>query len=162
MESFLKAETNEPLGHELFLEAWNERHTNPRSALILVIAAAEVGFKECVGRLVPEAEWLVNHVPSPPLHTMFSEYLPLLPAKRMFQGKVLPPPKKILSVLRRGIEARNETTHVGTPPPKADELHELLLSVCDLLYLLDYYCGHDWGIGNIRHEVREEMERNVR
>jgi hypothetical protein len=42
------------------------RRANPRSALIIGMSAAEVGFKQCVGYLVPDAAWLANHVPRPP------------------------------------------------------------------------------------------------
>jgi hypothetical protein len=157
MENLIKAEVEEPLGHELFLEAWHQQTKNPRSALILGIVAAEVGFKQCVGKLVPNAEWLVNHVPSPPLHKMLSEYLPLLPARQTIQGKVLKPPKRILTALNRGVKARNDTIHVGSKPPDSKELEELLLSVRDLLYLLDIYCGFEWAIKHIRYEVQEEM-----
>src|SRR5262249_1245113 len=41
----MQQEVEEPLGHELFREAWGLRTENPRSALVLGIAAAEVGFK---------------------------------------------------------------------------------------------------------------------
>lgn len=76
------------------------------------MAAAEVGFKQCVGRLVPDAEWLANNVPSPPLHMMLSQYLPLLPSKLKVQGKVLRPPKRIITVLKQGAEARKQNnTH---------------------------------------------------
>jgi hypothetical protein len=70
IETMIVAGTDEPLGHELYREALAHRHQNPRSSLIIAIAAAEVGFKECVGDLIPGARWLVDHVPSPPLVQM--------------------------------------------------------------------------------------------
>ena len=107
MENLIKSNVDEPLGHELFLEAWQQQATNPRSALILAIVAAEVGFKQCVGKLVPDVEWLANSIPSPPLRKMLSEYLPLLPAKLKIQGKVLKPPKRIISAIHDGVESRD-------------------------------------------------------
>src|SRR5882724_4834683 len=47
------AGTQEPLGHQLFREAWNHRNLRPRSALVIGVAAAEVGFKQLVGSLAP-------------------------------------------------------------------------------------------------------------
>jgi hypothetical protein len=106
---------------------------------------------------VPGAEWLANNVPSPPLHKMLSEYLPQMPVKLKVQGRVLRPPTRVLTTLKKGVYARNTTIHIGSEPPQPDQLKELLLSVRDLLYLLDYYCGNHWAADNIRDETKEEM-----
>jgi len=157
MERLIKACENEPLGHELFLEAWELRSNNPRSALIIGMSAAEVGLKQCIGKLVPDAGWLANNVPTPPLDKLLSNYLPMLPAKLKIEGRVLKPSKMIRSAIRKGIEARNASVHIGTEPPKLPELKELLLAIRDLLYLLDFYCGFEWALDQIRDEVRQEM-----
>jgi hypothetical protein len=157
IESLIRADADELLGHDLFLEAWQNKDTNPRSALIIGIAAAEVAFKQCVVKLVPDAEWLITECPSPPLTIMLSRYLPSLPVKLKIQGHVVRPPKTIRQALEDGIKARNKTTHAGVAPPNGEELEKVLLSVRDLLYLLDYYCGFSWAFGNIRPEVQEEM-----
>jgi hypothetical protein len=159
MEALIKAGENEPLGHELFLEAWELRSRNPRSALIIGMAAAEVGFKQCIGKLVPKAEWLANNAPTPPLDKMLSSYLPLLPTKLKIEGLVLKPSQRVRSAIKKGIEARNHTVHAGSEPPKGRDLKELLLSIRDLLYLLDFYCGFEWALEYIRDEVRQEMVR---
>src|SRR5215213_2408455 len=157
MERLIKACENEPLGHELFLEAWELRSNNPRSELIIGMSAAEVGLKQCIGKLVPDAGWLANNVPTPPLDKLLSNYLPMLPAKLKIEGRVLKPSKMIRSAIRKGIEARNASVHIGTEPPKLPELKELLLAIRDLLYLLDFYCGFEWALDQIRDEVRQEM-----
>jgi hypothetical protein len=159
MEKLILEKVSEPLGHELFLEAWELRSRNPRSALIIGMSAAEVGFKQCFGKLVPDAEWLANNVPTPPLSKMLSEYLPLLPVRLKIQGRVLKPPKRIRTAIQNGTKARNETVHVGSNPPKASELRELLLSIRDLLYLLDGYSGFEWAFENLRDETKKEMIR---
>ena len=64
----------EPLCHELYREAWEERQKNPRNAVVFGIAAAEVSFKQCVSALAPDTRWLLENVPSPPLTKMLSEY----------------------------------------------------------------------------------------
>jgi hypothetical protein len=148
---------NEPLAHALYREAWEQRMSNPRSALVLGMVAAEVGFKQCVGELLPEARWLVDNVPSPPIVSMIKNYLPLLPTKLKINGAVVPPPKEITRSLQQGVEARNRTVHVGASPPDGVELKELLLSVRDLLYILNYYCGFDWALTNVRPEIRKEL-----
>jgi hypothetical protein len=55
---------DEPLARQILREAWAQKSASPRSALVLAIAAAEVGFKQCVSQLVPEARWLVEEIPS--------------------------------------------------------------------------------------------------
>jgi len=107
--------------------------------------------------LVPAAEWLANHVPSPPLTKMISEYLPSLPAKLKIQGRVLPPPTRIRAQLQKGVESRNNTIHVGSAAPSVKDIEELLLSIRDLLYLFDLYCGFEWALEKIREEVKEAM-----
>jgi hypothetical protein len=57
----------EPVAHELWREAWNLRHTNPRSSLVIGVAAAEVGLKQLIAASVPDAASLVENIPSPPL-----------------------------------------------------------------------------------------------
>jgi|GEM_PF-956267 len=157
MESLIRAGNNEPLGHELFLEAWELQKSNPRSALIIGMSAAEVGFKQCISKLVPEAEWLVTNAPTPPLEKMLSNYLPKLPAKLRIEGRVLKPSQTIRSAIRKGIEARNSSVHVGSNAPRWDDLEKLLLSIRDFLYLLDFYCGFEWALEYVRDEVRAEM-----
>ena len=159
MEALMNAGQSEPLSHEIFLEAWGLRSGNPRSSLIIGMCAAEIGFKQCIGKLVPDAEWLANNVPTPPLDRMLSTYLPLLPAKLKIEGRVLKPSRRIRTAIKNGIEARNRTVHVGSEPPKGEFLEELLLSIRDLLYLFDFYCGFEWALEYIRDEVREEMVR---
>jgi hypothetical protein len=159
METLINAGHSEPLGHELFLEAWGLRRENPRSSLIIGMSAVEVGFKECIEKLVPEAAWLANNVSTPPIDRMLSSYLPQLPAKLRIEGRVLKPSGRIRSAIKKGIEARNRTVHVGSEPPKGEFLEELLLSIRDLLYLFDFYCGFEWALEYVRDEVREEMVR---
>jgi hypothetical protein len=157
--SLLSQERDEPVGHKLFREAWANRLSDRRSSLLMGIAAAEVGFKHCVTALVPTTEWLIENSPSPPLVTMLKDYLPQLPTRKSFAGKVLPPPKdEILDVLTKGVQLRNKVTHTGAAEPKFETLKEVLLAVRDLLWLLDYYRGFDWALDNVRPDVRAKME----
>jgi hypothetical protein len=158
INKLLRKREFEPLGHELFLEAWAVRNNNPRSALVVGVSAAEVGFKQLVAKLVPDAEWIVGNVPSPPLMNMVTKYLPLLPVKRKIQERVLIPPKSVRKAIDEAVQLRNKTTHVGHAAPKDEQLDRILLAIRDLLYLLDYYCGHEWAIWNLRQETLQEMK----
>lgn len=148
---------DEPLGHELFREAWDLQASNPRSALIIGIAAAEIGFKQCVGALVPNAKWLVENVPSPPLEKMLREYLPQLLTRKTLNGRVLPPPERWLKILKKGITIRNNIVHGNTTTLTRENLSDILKTIRELLYLLDIYCGNEWAWDLLEVESRKEL-----
>jgi hypothetical protein len=79
----------EPVAHQLFREAWELRSSNPRSAIAIGIAAAEIGVKDLIASVVPNAHWLVKETPSPPVVKILREYLPMLPVRGRFQQKTL-------------------------------------------------------------------------
>jgi hypothetical protein len=98
----------EPLGRQLFREAWSQRLVNPRSALVIGVAAAEVGLA---------ASWLAKEIQSPPLRKMLRDYLPALPlrAKRRDGGPMSLPPELIKQVDDAAVH-RNNVVHRGVPP----------------------------------------------
>lgn len=149
----------EPLGHTLFREAWEQKDHNLRSALVMGIVALEIGVKQFVSTLVPANKWLIENVPSPSMEKILSEYLPQLPTHNTFEGKVLPPPRDVMSSIKKGVKLRNEAVHVGShKPPKKETIEEILLAVRDVLWLLDYYCGYTWGLKYMRPETRTALE----
>jgi hypothetical protein len=160
MQALIDLKSAEPLGHELFREAWAQLNSpNLRSALVIGVAALEVGVKECVSALVPRAAWIVSEVPSPPVHKMLETYLPSLPAKCTFEGAVLSPPKAISDELRDAIRDRNEVSHRGRAKPlDRTKLKERLLAIRDVLWLLDYYQGHEWALDYVREKTLKMMQ----
>lgn len=149
MAELVRTENNEePLGRQLFKEAWSERETRPRSALVIGVAAAEVGFKKLVGRLVPHAQWLMDEIQTPPLGTMLRKFLPTLPVKF---GR---PPGVLLNQLDEAIKRRNKLVHAGAPPPNKDELEKILRAINDFLWMCDMYAGHSWAQDYISVETR--------
>ncbi|MES2791574.1 MAG: hypothetical protein V4719_18290 [Planctomycetota bacterium] len=153
----------EPLGHQLLREANLIRHSSPRSALLIAITAAEVGFKELVSRLVPDAEWLAMHAPSPPLIQMLKEYLPKLPVKARIGGPDFVPfiPDNVLDILQKGIKKRNEATHQGKEI-SSDTLEEVIGAVEDLLWILDCYAAFPWVANRISGPTVEAMDKHVK
>lgn len=135
---------DEPLGHQLFREAWNQRDLHPRSALVIGVAAAEVGLKKLIGTLVPHAQWLVDEIQTPSLSKMLRKYLPTLPVKAKVQGKKIAPPGNLIKKLERAVERRNKLVHAGEAPPNREELEEMLRAVDDFLWICDAYAGHIW------------------
>jgi len=148
---------SEPLGHELYREAWDRRIDSPKSALIVGIAALEVGFKNFVSELVPQTQWLLENLPSPPIHKMLKEYLPKIQTRNTINGEVLSPPSRVMEIIRNGVNKRNTAAHVGTATVTYDEVNEILLAVLDVLWMLDYYRGLNWALENMRPEIRGEL-----
>jgi hypothetical protein len=148
----------EPLGHQLFREAWNQRSSHPRSALVIGVAAAEVGLKKLIGTLVPEAQWLVDEIQTPSFDKMVRKYLPSLPIKARFHGKKITPPGALIKRLDRAVKCRNKVVHAGEPPPQSEELEEMLRAVDDFLWICDAYAGHLWVAEYISTETRAAWE----
>jgi hypothetical protein len=157
VEVLLSQEVAEPLGHDLFREAWELRERNPRSALVIGVASLEVGFKNFVAELVPDAEWLVEEAPTPPLVSMLKNYLPKLPAKSTIEGGVLPPPSKLRKSIDEAVKKRNKVSHSSSAALEPEALKEWLLVIQDVLWLLDYYRGFQWASTHIREETKKQM-----
>ena len=141
---------DEPLAHQLMREAWVQKNASPRSALVIALTAAEVGFKHCVSNLVPDSKWLVENLQSPPLYKMLTEYLPLLPVRLRLKGKTLVPPEELLHEIRTGNNLRNEVVHQGHVKIAPEKLDRILKAVSDLLWILDVYQGREWAIKNVQ------------
>jgi hypothetical protein len=148
---------SEPLAHELLREALGQVLSNPRSALLVGVAAAEVGFKSLVSALVPASEWIVENVPSPPIIAMLRDFLPTLPVKCQIDGKPPRIPKDMLDTLQKGVAARNKTTHSKAQPMRQESLEELLDTIRDLLWILDYCGGFPWALDYVRKPFRTAL-----
>jgi hypothetical protein len=157
LEKLVSSQIDEPIGHELYNEAYELKWSNPRSSLVIGIAALETGIKECASHLVPNAEWLINNVQSPPLPKMLSHLLPQLPVVNRIAGKVLPAPKSMIKRVAEAVETRNRIAHGRGGVIDPEELWDFLRTARDLLYLLDYYRGHEWAWENIGHQTRNEL-----
>jgi len=135
----------EPMGHTLYREAWAQQDQNPRSALVVGVAGFEVGVKQCIARLVPEARWLIEYSPSPPVPLILRKYLPMLACGAECSPDTLLPSKPILRILDEAVECRNAVVHRGAPPPDPATLRTMLLAIRHILYLVDGYSGHAWA-----------------
>jgi hypothetical protein len=132
----------EPVAHELWREAWNLRHPNPRSSLVIGVAAAEVGLKQLIATLVPDAKSLVENIPSPSLDTMIRKVLPELPVRADVEpGRRAP--RHLRTAIIAAVEDRNRIVHLGAMP--RCDLREALLAIREFLYMLDLYSGHSWA-----------------
>jgi hypothetical protein len=132
---------DEPLAHQLFNDAWNLRYTNPRASLVVAVAAAEVGLKKVIGLIVPDARWLLEEIPAPPIGKMLRKYIPTLKVKSHIRGKQIIPPSKLIEKLEDAAKARNKIVHVGEKAPENKELGEMLEAIRDFLWICDMYGG---------------------
>lgn len=155
----LRAGTREPIAHELFREAWSQRTENARSALVVGMAAAEIGVKDFIARRIPAAGWLAIELPSPDLLKVLTKFVfPMLKqaplcfdVSRGKDGYADP----VLRDLQNGVTLRNDAAHRPGAAPEPKVVVKVLRSVRDLLYLLDYHAGHVWAVQHVRHDVRE-------
>jgi hypothetical protein len=138
-------ETEEPLGHQLFREAWSLRRVSLRSALVIGFAAGEVAFKQFLKlrNLKPVGDrtsWQ-NAV-----KRRLSE--PRLP--RLMLGKrIVRPPEKFLRTLTRSAELRNQIVHGGNVRLDSAKVERLLRAIGEFLWVLDLYSGHAWAIQHV-------------
>lgn len=155
----------EPIGHDLFREAWTLRWDNPRSALLVAIAAIEVGTKRCVATLDPSSETSIRN-DSKPLKRLLNETLPNLRADMPGEHKLLPS-DGLIATVHAGIQARNAFVHRFPGDPKYDRalhqlvgprLDELLATISDLLWLFDVYTGHQWARQFVRPTTLQVLE----
>ena len=130
-----------PLGRSLLREAWRSQESNPRSALVMAIAAAETAVKQCIAGIVPDAAWLVERLPSPPLDQLVGKYLPTLPSAAHGFERIPDAPRAWVSVLEKAVTRRNKTVHGRESSIQRDELDTLLRTVAELLEFLELHSG---------------------
>jgi hypothetical protein len=149
VQAMLDTGKDEPIAHQVFREAWDNRFSNRRSALVIAVAALEVGINVLVGHLAPSAQWLIANLPSPPIRRLLAEYLPSLETSATIGGKVLPPPKSVLDLIDRAIATRNRVAHATGEEVGHDTLEEMLIAIRDVLWMLDYYGGATWALSHV-------------
>ena len=123
----------EPLGRQLFREAWAQIGINRRGALVIGVAAAEVGLMRLINTLTPGA---IRDTRTPPIVKMLREYLPNLPvkAKRVDGGSIMPP-VQILQQVEKAISYRNSVVYAGALRPKREDLAGMLRAISDFLWM---------------------------
>lgn len=157
INSLLKEDNIEPIYHSLFREAWGQRNKNHRSSIIMAISAVEVSIKQLIEKIIPDATWIISKLQSPPIYLIFKEYLPKLKLDNKFNGVTILPPERIIDNLKKWVTIRNEITHHGKKALSGDELNEMLLTIKDILHIIDFNCGHKWSIYHIRKETLNEI-----
>jgi hypothetical protein len=138
----------------LFHEAWSQVGTNPRSALVIGVTAAEVGLKRLIATLVPGTDWLMEEVQTPPVGKILRKFLPTLQVKaKRGDGGPITPPRQLIRQIEKAVEYRNDVVHTGAAPPSREELAKMLRAISDLLWFFDVYLGEHWAIKHVSPET---------
>jgi hypothetical protein len=148
--SLINSDNIEPVYHSLFREAWEQRSQNPRSSVILSIAAVEVSVKYLIEKALPDTTWLIKRLQSPPVFLIFKEYLPQLQIDNKINGVQILPSASMIDDLHKWVTIRNEIAHLGKKFLAGNKLEEMLLTIKDILHIIDFNCGHKWAIHHIR------------
>jgi hypothetical protein len=154
LQTMIDNQNAEPLAQELIREAIDLQWSNPRSCLLVAVAAAEVGVKQFIAGIVPATRWLLEETQSPPLSQILSSYLPELPAP---YGPARIPRSIRKVIVDRAVPLRNKIAHSGTGTVTGLELEPILWAIEDLLWLLDYYRGYSWALEHVRPETIAEL-----
>ena len=153
---------NEPIHHSLFREALALETSNPRASFIIAISSIEIAVKGLIAKIVPESEWLLENIPSPPVFKMIKDYLPRLQSKGTIDGVPFRIPKSMLKDLQKWVEIRNNVIHKGSETIMGDDLSFMLLCVRDMLNIIDFNCGYVWTLKFIRKETIQESNFDLK
>jgi hypothetical protein len=157
LESWSIAGLDEPLGHVLLREARALLGSSPRSALVLMAAALEVGVKTHCSQIAPSTSWIFENLPSPPIFKIIKDYLPTLryehpqTPKFWHQMAILSKTTQII------FETRNKVVHTGSDVDTS-KLEDFFVTALDVLYLLDVLSGHDWAKVNVSEETARDLD----
>jgi len=149
IQAMLDTGQDEPIAHQVFREAWDNRFSNRRAALVIAVAALEVGIKAFISKLMPSAQWLIADFPSPLIRRLLAEYLPSLKTPATIEGKALALPKSVLDLIDKAVATRNRVAHASGEDVGHDSLEEMLIAIKDVLWMLDFYGGATWAISHV-------------
>jgi len=135
----VKQDVDEPLQRQLFREAWSLREQYPKAALVIGVAAAEIGFRRLVGPIKGTQGIL----------KLLAKYWPGPSSGHKINGREINPAPSILAMLKTGIHKRDAVVHQGASAPEQDELRDILWNISQLLWIWDLYAGHMWAIEHL-------------
>ena len=107
------------------------------------MTALEVGVKNYIARAVPDADWLLEHLPAPPTHRLLGDFIPTLsPPSDAAPPTVTP---EVRAAVRAAQELRNELAHTGRAEVGYDWLDRTLRLIRSVLWSLDAASGFAWA-----------------
>jgi hypothetical protein len=147
---------SEPLAHELLREAIHLYQSAPRSSLIMTATAIEIGVKKHISRVQPITSWLLEKMPSPPVHKVLRDYL-----HSIHEGSSAIKDWNALKHLWKKCEeiamCRNALAHNTGANPDNDILISSMSTAHDVLYILDVLEGHTWARDFVEKKIRDSQ-----
>jgi len=156
VNKLIEKKVKEPIAHEIYREAKENIKDNPRIAVIMGVAAIEIGLKNSIIELQPQTEWLLKKIQSPPVINMIMQYLPDVPVKSENKYKLS---KQNRTLIEKYIKIRNKLIHTANYEINKNELKKFIELVHDFLYLLDYYKGFKITFDNLNPDFIKTLTK---
>ncbi|MET6997845.1 hypothetical protein [Chitinophaga defluvii] len=137
MVKLLQEGASEPIYHAMIREAEGQQFSSPKSAFITAVSAVEVAVKHYISRKVPDADWLIETMPSPDIHKILKEYVPRLDNRFLLTAMQLEEIRKIIG-------NRNTLVHTGKISFDFQRTVNSIVFLSDVIHLIDFYSGRNW------------------
>jgi hypothetical protein len=140
-----------PLGHSLLREAERLLQSEIRSTIIVAVASVETAVKKFIADLAPDTAWLLDELSSPPVVKLLTRYVPELSRRRQYLGR---PPRHIVVALEAAVALRNRIVHGRSADTSRNQVEQLLSTLRDILFALDYARGETWALEHISSQTK--------
>jgi len=150
-------EHNEPLAHQLLREAKDSINKSMRSALLMTATSLEVGVKQHISHIAPQASWLAANMPTPPVHKLLRDAIPAMHALSGNPIEFWQSVKPLILVCGKLFEDRNSLAHAGKFDITFDKINSYIDTASDILYILDTLIGHEWARGMVSYETAQKL-----
>ena len=151
---------DEPLAHELWREALAVSKSSPRSGFLILCTALETGVKQHISNVVPDAEWLITSIQSPPIAKILNKYFPILHSDSTIVTDWTKLTKEINAKCVKMIDYRNTLAHSGNFD-EAIPLNEYFKLVRNILYIIDALEGHEWAKNRVDLHMKKLLDWTV-
>ena len=139
IENLLRLQKSEPVYQEMIREAKELKSTNLKSSYVIATAALEVAVKRFVVEKIPESEYLIEEMPSPPIDKLIKKFLPTLENKFQIIDSI--------SSITKIIQRRNKLVHLGRMEFNREEGYNDIKTIEDIIHVIDYFLGHPHSLG---------------
>jgi hypothetical protein len=156
VQALLDTGQDEPIAHQIFRDAWDNRFSNRRGAVVIGLSALELAIQTAVSRAAPTAQWLITTQPLPPIRRLLAEYLPAL-ADSSSESRPPTPPKAVLDLIDKAVAARQRVAGSGSDDLSHEAVEEMLSAIKDALWLLDFYGGVPWAVSHLTPATRSAL-----
>lgn len=169
LQHLFAGEESEPFAYELLREAWELRESHPRSALLIAVAALEVGVKHYIAKRDPGSEWLSDE--SPPVVDLLRDYVPNLDppnGSSPAASRASVPRGEVLKELEKRVFERNRIVHDPAahtsrkPIVTPDRARSAVLAAREVLMGLDAADGQLWAEGYVEKSLKDEPSSGYR